>query len=139
MPHRMNEALVARYNEAWNRHDLEEILALHSPDMVFENHTADERVGGEQVRRHIEDIFARWPDLAFATRRLRACGTAAVCEWTARATHARPVPAGDRVLPPTGRRLEWRGVDVFTLDDGRIARKDVYSDRMGLMRQLGAL
>ena len=34
------EAAIARYNEAWNTHDLDAIMAMHAPDMVFENHTA---------------------------------------------------------------------------------------------------
>ena len=32
-------------------------------------------------------------------------------------------------IPPTGRRVEYRGVDVIPLRDGLVARKDVYSDR----------
>jgi ketosteroid isomerase-like protein len=34
------EATIARYNDAWNAHDVDAIVALHAPDMVFENHTA---------------------------------------------------------------------------------------------------
>ena len=45
--------MIARYNEAWNAHDLETILSLHAPGMVFENHTAGERAEGEEVRGHI--------------------------------------------------------------------------------------
>ena len=36
---------IAAYNEAWNSHDLDAIMALHAPDMVFENHTAGVRPG----------------------------------------------------------------------------------------------
>jgi ketosteroid isomerase-like protein len=63
-------ALIDRYNDAWNRHDVDAIVALHAPDMVFENHTAGECAEGEEVREHIARIFAGWPDIAFATRRL---------------------------------------------------------------------
>jgi steroid delta-isomerase-like uncharacterized protein len=134
-----SQALVERYNDAWNRHDLAAIAALHTQRMVFENHTAAERAEGPEVAAHIESIFSRWPDLAFVTRRLHACERVAVCEWTARATHLRPVPLPDGIAAPSGRRIEWRGVDVLTIEDGLIARKDVYSDRLGVMRQLGAL
>ena len=37
---------IGRYNDAWNAHDLDAIIALHAPDMVFENHTAGERAEG---------------------------------------------------------------------------------------------
>lgn len=110
------EATIARYNAAWNAHDVDTIVALHAPGMVFENHTALERAEGSDVRDHIATIFANWPDLSFATRRLYVADDLAVCEWTATATRS-----------DTGERLEWDGVDVFPFEDGLIARKDVYS------------
>ena len=109
------ERTIERYNEAWNAHDVDEIVALHAPGMVFENHTAGERVEGDDVRGHIARIFENWPDLAFRGRRLYARDGLVVNEWTATAT--------DR----EGRRLEWDGVDVFPFENGLIARKDVYS------------
>ncbi|HSK51039.1 MAG TPA: nuclear transport factor 2 family protein [Solirubrobacterales bacterium] len=51
---------IGRYNEAWNAHDLDAIVAMHAPDMVFANHTAGESASGEQVREHIAAIFATW-------------------------------------------------------------------------------
>jgi ketosteroid isomerase-like protein len=64
------EATIARYNDAWNAHDLEAIGSMHAPDMVFENHTAGERAEGPEALEHIGRIFAAWPDIAFTTRRL---------------------------------------------------------------------
>ena len=107
-------ALIERYNDAWNAHDVDAICAMHAPDMVFENHTAGERAEGEDVARHIGSIFANWPDIAFEGRRLYATPELAVCEWTASVTK-------------DGEKVSWPGVDVFPIRDGRIARKDVYS------------
>jgi steroid delta-isomerase-like uncharacterized protein len=134
-----NRRLIERYNEGWNAHDLDAILALHTADMVFENHTAGEMAAGPEVRAHIAAIFEAWPDLAFETRRLHAGPGHAVCEWTATATHDRPLRRGDLVAEPTGRRLSWRGVDVFTIRDGLVARKDVYSDSVTILRAVGLL
>jgi ketosteroid isomerase-like protein len=109
------ERTIDRYNAAWNAHDVEAIVSFHAPGMVFENHTADERVEGDEVGPHIARIFENWPDLAFRGRRLYAADGLVVSEWTATAT--------DR----EGRKLEWDGVDVFPFRDGLILRKDVYS------------
>ena len=54
--------LIERYNAAWNAHDLDAIMSMHAPDMVFENHTAHERAEGEAVRGHIGSIFETWPE-----------------------------------------------------------------------------
>ena len=109
------ERTIERYNEAWNAQDLDAILSCHAPGMVFENHTAGERAEGDEVRGHIAAIFAKWPDLAFAGRRLYARDGLVVSEWTATATAA------------DGRRLTWDGIDVFPFENGLILRKDVYS------------
>jgi ketosteroid isomerase-like protein len=109
------EATIERYNEAWNAHDIDAIVAMHAPGMVFANHTAAEHVEGEAVRGHIARIFENWPDLAFRGRRLYARDGLVVNEWTATAT------------APDGRKLEWDGVDIFPFRDGLIRRKDVYS------------
>src|SRR4029077_20890592 len=56
--------LIEAYDEAWNRQDLDALCAFHTDDVVFENHTAGERVeGAEAVRDHIGGIFERWPTL----------------------------------------------------------------------------
>jgi len=103
--------LIERYNDAWNRQDLDAIASMHHPDIVFHNHTADESAeGADAVRAHIATIFRNNPDLRFATRSLNCGDDFAVCEWTA---HAHGV--------------EWDGVDVFPVEDGLIRRKDVYS------------
>jgi uncharacterized protein (TIGR02246 family) len=108
--------LIAAYDDAWNRQDLDAVASMHTDDVVFENHTAGERAeGSEAVRAHIGGIFERWPSLRFAGRRLYVADDFVVSEWTATATR------------PDGTKIEWDGVDVFPLRDGKIARKDVYS------------
>jgi steroid delta-isomerase-like uncharacterized protein len=133
------EDAIGRYNEAWNDHDLDAIMSMHAPDMVFENHTAGESAEGEDVRGHIVAIFESWPDLHFETRRLYVRDGVVTQEWTASATHSSTMRRGDLVAEPTGERIEWRGVDVIPYEDGLIKRKDVYSDSVSILRQVGLL
>ncbi len=133
------KAAIDRYNEAWNAHDVDAIMSMHAPGMVFENHTAGERAEGEDVRDHIARIFESWPDLEFSTRRLYVRDDLVVQEWTATATHANEMRRGDLVAPPTGNRLEWVGMDVIPFEGELIARKDVYSDSVSILRQVGLL
>jgi steroid delta-isomerase-like uncharacterized protein len=133
------EEAIARYNEAWNDHDLDAIMAMHAPDMVFENHTAGESAQGSEVREHIASIFETWPDIRFETRRLYARDGVVTQEWTATATHASTMRRGDLVAEPSGKKIEWRGVDVIPFEDGLVKRKDVYSDSVSILRQIGLL
>jgi steroid delta-isomerase-like uncharacterized protein len=131
---------IGRYNEAWNEHDLDAIIAMHAEDMVFENHTAGESAqGADEVREHIGSIFETWPDIHFETRRLYARDGVVTQEWTASATHANTMRRGDLVAEPTGNRIEWRGIDVIPFENGLVKRKDVYSDSVSILRQVGLL
>jgi steroid delta-isomerase-like uncharacterized protein len=133
------ERAIAGYNEAWNAHDLDAIVSMHAPDMVFENHTAGERAEGEAVREHIGGIFETWPDIAFSTRRLYVREGLVVQAWTATATHANEMRRGDLVAEPTGKRVTWDGLDVIPYEGGLVKRKDVYSDSVSILHQLGLL
>jgi steroid delta-isomerase-like uncharacterized protein len=133
------EATIARYNEAWNAHDLDAISSLHAPGMVFANHTAGESAEGDAVRGHIAEIFETWPDIRFEGRRTYVREGLVVQEWTATATHANRMTRGDLVAEPTGRTISWDGLDVIPFEDGLVKRKDVYSDSVSILRQLGLL
>jgi steroid delta-isomerase-like uncharacterized protein len=133
------EKAIARYNAAWNAHDLDAIMAMHAPDMVFENHTAGESAEGDAVREHIGSIFETWPDIRFESRRTYVHDGLVVQEWTATATHANTMRRGELVAEPTGKRVNWRGVDVIPFEDGLVKRKDVYSDSVSILRQVGLL
>jgi steroid delta-isomerase-like uncharacterized protein len=133
------EAAIARYNDAWNAHDLDAIMSMHAPDMVFENHTAGESAEGEAVRGHIGSIFETWPDIRFEGRRTYARDGLIVQEWAATATHANRMTRGELVAEPTGKTITWNGLDVIPFEDGLVKRKDVYSDSVSILRQLGLL
>ncbi len=96
--------------------------------MVFQNYNAGERAEGDAVRAHIGAIFENWPDLRFTGRSLYVGDDFVVQEWTAHATH------------PNGTELTWEGVDIFPFKNGKILRKDVYSNASRRVpEQLGEL
>ena len=133
------EETIGAYNDAWNAHDLDTIMSMHAPDMVFHNHTAGESATGEEAREHIGSIFETWPDISFSTRRAYFRDGLVVQEWTATATHAKTMRRGDLVAEPTGNTVTWDGLDVIPFEDGLVKRKDVYSDSVSILRQVGLL
>ena len=129
---------IDRYNEAWNDHDVDAILELHTDDSVFENHTTgDVNVGKEAIGTAIRGIFTVFPDLTFETRRAYIRDNLVVQEWTARGTHLGKMSRAGLEVEPTGKTVEYRGMDVIPIEGGLVARKDVYSDGVTLLRQLG--
>ena len=129
---------IDSYNDAWNRHDVDTIVVMHTEDSVFENHTTgDVHEGREAIARAITGIFTVFPDLSFETRRQYLRQDLVVQEWTARGTHLGAMRRSALEVEPTGRTVEYRGMDVIPIRDGLVARKDVYSDGVTLLRQLG--
>jgi steroid delta-isomerase-like uncharacterized protein len=136
-PHPLEKAIAA-YGEAWNRHDVEAIVAMHTEDSVFENHTSGGRAAGKDaIREILRGVFAAFPDIRFESRRTYVRDGVVTQEWTATGTLAVPYTRGATTVQPTGRKVSWNGVDVIPFSGGRVARKDVYVDSLGFLKALG--
>jgi len=134
------EKAIAAYGKAWNEHDVEAILAMHTEDSVFENHTSGGKaVGKAAIREVLKGVFSAFPDIRFDARRTYVRDGVVTQEWTATAPHSQPMRRGDLEAPPTGRTVSWDGVDVIPFENGLIKRKDVYSDSVSILRQVGLI
>ena len=130
--------IIAAYGEAWNSHDVEAILAMHTDDSVFENHTSGGKgVGKAAIREILRSVFAAFPDIRFEARRTYVCDNLVTQEWTATGTLAVPYTRGSTTVQPTGRQVSWKGVDVIPFAGNLVARKDVYVDSMEFLKALG--
>jgi steroid delta-isomerase-like uncharacterized protein len=132
------QEFIDRYNAAWNDHDVAAIVSMHTDDSVFENHTTgDVNIGKDAIAKAITGIFGVFPDLSFEARSQYLRDDLVVQEWTARGTHEGPMTRSGMTIEPTGRAVEYRGMDIIPIRNGLVARKDVYSDGVTLLRQLG--
>ena len=108
---------VNRFNDAFNRHDVDAVMQAMTDDCVFENTrpTPDgERIeGAEAVRAFWEQFFERSPQARFTTEEMFAAGDRCVVRW--RYDWVREGTAG-----------HIRGVDVFRVRDGKVAEKLSY-------------
>jgi steroid delta-isomerase-like uncharacterized protein len=119
-----NQDLAIRYGAAWAAHDVDAIVALHTDDTVFHSHGAgDPAEGRSAVREAIVAIFAQCPDLRFDRKRVHFGEDHIVSEYEMAGT-------------VDGNPFACDGVDVFTLGNGRIARKDTYLDWATIQGQL---
>lgn len=104
---------------AFDRHDLDGIMAHFAEDAVFEGprgpHPWGQRfVGHDAVRAAFAERFAGIPDISYQQDEHFVDGDRGASEWTLSGT------ATD------GLRIEVRGCDLWTLRDGRIVKKDSY-------------
>jgi ketosteroid isomerase-like protein len=110
-------AAVQRFNEAFNRHDVDAVMAAMTADCVFENTrpTPDgTRIeGAAAVRAAWEEFFARSPQARFETEEIFAAGDRCVVRWIYRWVRE-------------GKEGHVRGVDVFRVRKGKVAEKFSY-------------
>lgn len=112
-------ALLDRFADAWNRHDVDALMACMAPDCVFEGAAGAEvsgarHVGPTAVRGAYAAIFQTYPDARWNRPRHFVAGDRAVSEWTFTGT------------TKDGTRVEVNGCDIFTLAGGKIALKNSY-------------
>jgi len=67
-------------------------------------------------------------------------GDTIAAEYTSVATNTGPLVMPDGTeLPPTGKQIETKGMELVQLRDGKIAVHHMYWDNMAVARQLGLL
>jgi len=100
------EVIAEQYLDAWQRHDLDVILALHTDDSVFTSvATGREATGGHAVGEAIAQVFAVWPDLRFQPFRVYTTPEVIVAESVIEATQALSLPLRGTVLEPNGQKV----------------------------------
>jgi predicted ester cyclase len=120
-----NKALVRReQEELWNHTgDLdaaEELFAAGQAEAAKQE-AANFRRGFPDVISTIEDLIAE--------------GDKVVARWRSRATHQ-----GDYMgIAPTGNRVGFTGISFYCIEGGKIAESWNSEDKLGLMRQIGAV
>jgi cation diffusion facilitator family transporter len=110
-------AAVDRFNEAFNRHDVDAVMAAMTDDCVFENTSPPngQRYEGQaQVRAAWEEFFAASPTARFDGEDVIATGDRCVVQWRYTWTN------------DDGSTSAIRGVDVLRVRDGKVAEKFAY-------------
>ena len=111
--------LLDRFADAWNRHDLDALMAMMTDDCVFAasagNHVDGQRSEGKlAVRAAYAAVFEQFADARWGNPRHFVAGDRGVSEWTFTGTRS------------DGAHVEVAGCDLFTFRDGRIAIKNSY-------------
>ena len=107
------------FADAWNRHDVDDLMSFMTNDCVFEASAGDEKCGVryegvDAVRAGFAKAWEKLPDAQWSGARHFVSGDRGVSEWTFSGTQA------------DGKRVEVGGCDIFTFRDGKIAIKNSY-------------
>ena len=132
-------SLLEKYVERYNAGDLDAVMALYAedssqlmPDGTFEGRAA--------IRERLHTELAAFSDLAHRYTSYVEKDGAFADEWVFVGTHTGPVTLPDGTeVPPTGRRVEVRGMELVRVRNGEIVADNLYYDSLAVAAQLGLL
>jgi ketosteroid isomerase-like protein len=110
---------LAALFDAFNRHDIDGVMAFFASDCVFNavggpDACGTRIAGAEAIAAAFSGVWATMADAHWDHHSHFVHGDRAVSEWTFRGTNA------------DGTRIEAEGCDLFTLSDGKIVRKQAF-------------
>lgn len=125
-------AIVERFVEAFNRRDVDALLACFTEDATYADLLLGETaVGQDGLRRLFERMMRESGEVEWVIERVVASDEAEMAEWRFLLVISDAVPRS------AGRTLSLRGMSVFELRDGRCRAYREYFDRGVGLVQLG--
>lgn len=121
------KSLAERYLDAWNRHDVDEVMEYFSADAVYIDTTLDkELIGESEIRKHVEWLMEVCPDSYFEI--IDGCGIGngrLSIEWVMHGQNLDPFYQG----APQDKDKPLHGLDFITYEGGKFHSAQVYFDR----------
>lgn len=112
------QAVIEQFHDAFNRHDVDAIMALMTDDCIFENTSPQpdgERYAGQAaVRGCWKKFFQASPQAHFTVEELFVADDRGVVRWVYEWMNA------------DGKPGHVRGVDIFRVRNGKVAEKLSY-------------
>jgi len=108
-------------------------------DLTVEGYEEHDPIPGQRTGREgLKDrvtMIERGFGQRFTIEDVVAEGDRVVVRWTGRGTHAGEFMG----IPPTGRSFTIAGIDIYRLQDGRLAEHWHVVDQLALLQQLGLI
>jgi len=123
--------LVQDFAKAFNARDVDTLLACFTERASYTDNFYGEHQGRDGLRAMFERMFREGRDYAWSMDTIVETPASAAAEWTFSYVVTDVVPRS------AGRKVRFRGMSVFGLDGGRIARYREYFDTGVALLQLG--
>ncbi len=130
-----NKVITARALEgAWSAAGTVSLEDVYADDFVgHQLGPTGDLSGLGALQSFVAAFHAAFPDFQDTVGRQVAEGSYVVSQFTSVGTHR-----GDFMgLPATGRRVEWQGIEIARLEEGKIVENWVSWDEHGMRRQMG--
>lgn len=133
------KAFADAEEKAFNAHDAKAIAALYAEDAVSVRlgpNGLEEQKGRAPVEKMFAEVFAAYPDMKTATRRVLANKDVSIAQWVATGTHKGEFMGMKATNKPVG----FHGATLFWINDaGLVKRAMTYMDGATIAGQIGMM
>lgn len=124
-----------KMGEAVNKGHLEDLKQTFSPRVVDHDPAPNQAPGAEGFIQFFTDFRDSFPDLAIAVDHMVADDDNVSIAYTVSGTHK-----GNFLgIPPSGKKIKVRGVQIARFEQGKIVERWGSSDQLGILQQIGAI
>lgn len=133
-----NKAIVRRYlEECWGRGNLAVIDEVMAEDVTFiMGHSTKETRGREGIKQLVSLLRQVIPDLWLRIEDEVVEENVVVARWTSGGTQKGEWKAG---IPPTMKQVQWTGISIYHLKEGKIVHEGGEENMLGLLEQIGLI
>jgi steroid delta-isomerase-like uncharacterized protein len=130
-----NKTTVLKAFEAVNQQDLAAMDELMASDFYSHSVPPGMPPTRESHKQALSSLFSAFPDYHVTVEDMVAEADKVVARLTVRGTHRGNLFGA---IPPTGKQVAWKAVDIFRLADGKIVEYWLVADNLELLQQLQA-
>ena len=129
-----NKALVKRMYEAWEKGDFEAYKELVAPEYVlYMPSSSTKPMSREETIEFGKMIHIAFPDFSYSIEELTAIEDKVISLFIFRGSHEGEFHG----IPATGNKIEFSGIMITRIKNGKVVEDKEELDQLGMMMQLG--
>ena len=134
MSKEQNGAALGKFAEAVNHEKYELFEQVVAPDCVDHDPGPDQVPGPKGYRDLFTAMRQAFPDFTVEPVQLVADEDCIAFAYTFKGTHLGPLMG----VPATGKKVQFRGLQISKFKDGKMVERWGSSDQLGMLQQIGA-
>jgi steroid delta-isomerase-like uncharacterized protein len=129
------KALVEKDQKIWNEGDMAMVDEIIATDYV--EHSAgipqNDIVGIDAFKKRVTDLLSEFPDFNVTVEELIVKDDKIVWRWIVTGTNTGTLSD----VPPTGKKMQFEGIGILYIVDGKIVERVMYYNQAAQLVQLG--
>jgi steroid delta-isomerase-like uncharacterized protein len=134
MSKEMNQATLGKFAEAVNTGNFDLFNQAVAPDSIDHDPADGQVPGPEGYRMFFSGMRTAFPDMQVTPETIVQDDDSIAFAYTLTGTHNGPLMG----IPPTGRKVKIRGMQISKFKDGKMVERWGSSDELTLLKQIGA-